>query len=186
MFPSPLPDLAAELIARADALGLTVATAESCTAGLIAGCIATIPGASRVLDAGFIVYSDAAKIALGVDPALIVRDGAVSASVAGALACAALARSRADLAVAVTGLAGPGGATATKPIGRVEFALSDRRVGRVDDPWLLRRDFALGDRSMIHCATIEQALNMLLQCVDPARMIDSTQSTTQPPKVRQR
>jgi nicotinamide-nucleotide amidase len=123
-----------ELTARAAALirayaerGLKVATAESCTGGLVAGLLTEIAGSSAVVERGFVTYSNEAKADLvGVAPALIAAHGAVSEPVARAMAEGALARSRADVAVAVTGIAGPGGATATKPVGLVHFALARR------------------------------------------------------------
>jgi nicotinamide-nucleotide amidase len=123
-----------ELTARAAALirayaerGLKVATAESCTGGLVAGLLTEIAGSSAVVERGFVTYSNEAKTDLvGVAPALIAAQGAVSEPVARAMAEGALARSRADVAVAVTGIAGPGGATATKPVGLVHFALARR------------------------------------------------------------
>jgi nicotinamide-nucleotide amidase len=123
-----------ELTARAALLigayaerGLKVATAESCTGGLVAGLLTEIAGSSAVVERGFVTYSNEAKADLvGVAPALIAAHGAVSEPVARAMAEGALARSRADVAVAVTGIAGPGGATATKPVGLVHFALARR------------------------------------------------------------
>jgi nicotinamide-nucleotide amidase len=123
-----------ELTARAALLirayaerGLKVATAESCTGGLVAGLLTEIAGSSAVVERGFVTYSNEAKTDLvGVAPALIAAHGAVSEPVARAMAEGALARSRADVAVAVTGIAGPGGATATKPVGLVHFALARR------------------------------------------------------------
>ena len=117
--------LAHEVIARAAAAGATLATAESCTAGLIAGALTEVPGSSAVLDRGWVTYSDAAKTQmLGVDPALIAAHGAVSEAVARAMAEGALARAEAGLAVSVTGIAGPGGSE-RKPEGRVCFARAD-------------------------------------------------------------
>jgi nicotinamide-nucleotide amidase len=121
-----------DLVARAAALirsyterGLKVATAESCTGGLVAGLLTEIAGSSAVVERGFVTYSNEAKAELlGVPPGLIEAHGAVSEPVARAMAEGALARSRADVAVAVTGIAGPGGATPTKPVGLVHFALA--------------------------------------------------------------
>nr|WP_069306270.1 nicotinamide-nucleotide amidohydrolase family protein [Methylobrevis pamukkalensis] len=113
------------LLARARAGGHVVATAESCTGGLIAGTLTAIAGSSDVVDRGFVTYSNAAKTdLLGVPADLIERVGAVSEEVAIAMAEGALARSAASLAVAVTGVAGPGGGTATKPVGLVHLALA--------------------------------------------------------------
>lgn len=120
----------AELVAQAAALlqqcrerKLMLATAESCTGGLIAGCLTEVAGSSDVVDRGFVAYSNAAKTELlGVPPELIAEQGAVSAPVARAMAEGALARAPVQLAVAVTGAAGPGGGTAAKPVGLVHLA----------------------------------------------------------------
>ena len=111
-----------------------IATAESCTGGLIAATLTDIPGASAVLDRGFVTYSNAAKSeSLGVPPGLIEQHGAVSAPVAIAMAEGALRQSSADLAVSVTGIAGPGGATAGKPVGLVHFAVAQSGRPTVED-----------------------------------------------------
>ncbi|SVC59145.1 uncharacterized protein METZ01_LOCUS311999, partial [marine metagenome] len=107
--------------------GVTVATAESCTGGLIAGCLTEIAGSSDVVDRGFVTYSNEAKnVMLDVPMRLIERHGAVSESVARTMAEGALAHSFAVLSVAVTGVAGPGGGTAEKPIGLVHLACAKR------------------------------------------------------------
>lgn len=117
---------AAPVLAALRAAGLTCATAESCTGGLIAGALTAVPGSSDVVERGFATYSNAAKAEmLGVPPALIEAHGAVSEAVAGAMVEGALARSRADLAVSVTGIAGPGGSD-VKPEGRVCFGWARR------------------------------------------------------------
>jgi nicotinamide-nucleotide amidase len=106
---------------------LRIATAESCTGGLVAGALTAVPGSSDVVDRGFVTYSNEAKHeALGVPTRLIEAHGAVSEPVTRAMAEGALARSRADIAVAVTGIAGPGGGSAEKPAGLVHFAASRR------------------------------------------------------------
>ena len=120
------------LLARAEALvaayaaaGLTVATAESCTGGLVAGLLTAIPGSSAVVERGFVTYSNAAKAeCLGVPADLIAAQGAVSMDVARAMAEGALSHARADVAVAITGIAGPGGGSADKPVGLVHFGLA--------------------------------------------------------------
>lgn len=122
-----LVERAAELLHLCEARALRIATAESCTGGLVAALLTEVPGSSRVVERGFVTYSNEAKSdLLGVQPDLIARDGAVSEAVARAMAEGALARSRADLAVAITGIAGPGGATPTKPVGLVHFAVAQR------------------------------------------------------------
>lgn len=107
--------------------GLRIATAESCTGGLVAGALTEIAGASDVVERGFVVYSNEAKQdMLGVSSATLRRYGAVSAETAVAMAVGALKNSRADLTVAITGIAGPGGGTKQKPVGLVHFAAASR------------------------------------------------------------
>ncbi|CUW40374.1 putative CinA (Competence-damage inducible protein) [Magnetospirillum sp. XM-1] len=127
MLPSGLTDLAAQVLRHAEERGERVATAESCTGGLVAAALTAISGSSRVVDRGFVTYSNEAKAEmLGVPPDLIETHGAVSREVAVAMAEGALAHSRAHAAVAVTGIAGPGGGSADKPVGLVHFALARR------------------------------------------------------------
>jgi nicotinamide-nucleotide amidase len=126
-FPATSLTLAAAALARAEAAGLKIATAESCTGGLIIGCLTEIAGSSRVVERGFVTYDDRAKREmLGVPADLLERVGAVSEEVARAMAEGALASAPVDLAVAVTGIAGPGGGTAAKPVGTVVFARAVR------------------------------------------------------------
>jgi len=137
---------------------LTIATAESCTGGLVAGLITSIAGSSDVFEAGFVTYSNAAKTRMiGVPVNLIDGFGAVSEEVARAMAEGALARSEAQLAVAITGIAGPGGGTPTKPVGLVHLAAARRGAGTIHD--VLR----LGDigRSQVRMAAVRQAVEML-------------------------
>jgi nicotinamide-nucleotide amidase len=106
---------------------IMIATAESCTGGLVAAALTAIPGSSDVVDRGFVTYSNAAKTEmLGVPPGLISEHGAVSEPVARAMAEGALAHSAAAVSVGVTGIAGPGGGTAAKPVGLVHFAAASR------------------------------------------------------------
>ena len=127
LLPPDLVDLAAQVIAENRALGRTVAVAESCTGGLVAAALTEIAGSSAVFDRGFVTYSNEAKIELlGVAEDLIDTFGAVSVAVAWAMAQGALAHSRADLAVAITGIAGPDGGTPQKPVGTVVFAVARR------------------------------------------------------------
>jgi nicotinamide-nucleotide amidase len=123
MFPPALIALAETVLNEARARGVRLATAESCTGGLICGLLTEIAGSSDVVERGFVTYSNKAKRdLLGVPNALITREGAVSKSVACAMVEGALARSDAEVAVAVTGVAGPGGGTAAKPVGLVHIA----------------------------------------------------------------
>ena len=155
---TPLIPAAAELVALCTQRGLTIATAESCTGGLIAAVLTEIPGSSAVVDRGFVTYSNTAKTdLLGVPAALIDRLGAVSEGVARAMAEGALARSGADLAVAVTGIAGPDGGSAGKPVGLVHFAAA-RRGGETRNAVHI---FAGLDRSGVRLATVREALAML-------------------------
>lgn len=139
------------------AAGLKVTTAESCTGGLIGACLTEIAGSSDVFERGFITYSNEAKIELIDVPAdLIERVGAVSEEVARAMAEGALVRSSADMAVAVTGVAGPGGGTATKPVGLVHIACAVRDG--------ISRHAAChfdGDREAVRRQTVAMALTML-------------------------
>ncbi len=155
---------APELLARAAAVletyrraGTRIVTAESCTGGLIAACLTEIAGSSDVVERGFVTYSNEAKIeSLGVPAALIESHGAVSAEVAEAMASGALARSRAGIAVSATGIAGPGGATASKPLGLVYLGLA--RSGAAP---LHQRHLLSGDRGAIRLASVAAALNLL-------------------------
>jgi len=150
---------AAELLAAARACGETVATAESCTGGLLAATLTAIPGSSEMFERGFVTYSNSAKSEmLGVPYWLIERHGAVSEDVARAMAGGALTHSHASLAVAVTGVAGPDGGTPEKPVGLVYFA-----AGRRDEP--MRSECVLfGDlgRAEIRRRSVERALSLLL------------------------
>ena len=160
--------LAAEALNRARALGLTIATAESCTGGLVAGALTAIAGSSDVFERGFVTYSNEAKEEmLGIDPALIAEHGAVSAEVAIAMAACALRQSRARLSVAVTGIAGPGGGSAEKPVGLVHFAAA-KALSRERDAV----DFAaihhverFGDigRAEVRAKAVATALRLLLR-----------------------
>ncbi len=149
---------AAAVLDEARAAGVMIATAESCTGGLIAGLLTEIAGSSDVVDRGFVTYSNQAKTEMiGVSADLIARHGAVSEPVARAMAEGALARSRAALAVAVTGIAGPGGGSPDKPVGLVHFGLA--RSGR---PTVhLERRFGDLGRAGVRAATVDQALTLI-------------------------
>lgn len=155
-------ELAEEVLARCRAKQLMVATAESCTGGMIAAALTDIAGSSDVVERGFVTYSNAAKTELlDVPAALIARVGAVSEEVAKAMALGALAHAPVDLAVAVTGIAGPGGGSAEKPVGLVHFGLA-RRGGN------LRAEHHIfpGDRAAVRRATVERALEMLREAAE--------------------
>ena len=149
------------VLALADVLrerGMRIAAAESCTGGLIAAACTSVAGSSDWFERGFVTYSNEAKTELlGVDAALIRAHGAVSEPVAGGMAGGALARSHAWIAVAVAGIAGPGGATPGKPVGLVWLALA--QAGR---PTLAKREQFGGDRAAVREATVDEALRMLL------------------------
>jgi nicotinamide-nucleotide amidase len=138
--------------------GAVVATAESCTGGLVAGAITAVAGSSAWFDRGFVTYSNAAKTALlGVAPETIERDGAVSEATARAMAAGALARSDATLAVAITGIAGPAGGTFAKPVGTVCLAWA-ARDGAVEATTLQLS----GDRDAVRRASVAAALDGLV------------------------
>ena len=157
----------AAVLALAEALrkqGLKIVTAESCTGGLIAAACTAVAGSSDWFERGFVTYSNEAKTELlGVDAALIEAVGAVSEAVARAMAEGALAHSRAQLAVAVTGIAGPGGATKGKPVGTVWLALARR--GSATHAELLQLG---GDRAAVREQTVQHALAQLLAAAAPA------------------
>ena len=158
MSPASFATLAEAVLARHRRAGTKLATAESCTGGAIAAALTDIAGSSDVFERGFVVYSNEAKTELlGVPAALIARHGAVSHEVAAAMAAGALAHSRADLAVSVTGIAGPGGGTPTKPVGLVYIGCA----GRGGVPSVERHVFA-GDRAAVRAATVQRALELLL------------------------
>lgn len=147
---------AADLIDRARAAGAVIATAESCTGGLLSGAITDVPGSSDVFDRGFVTYSNAAKVEmLGVAEATLEAYGAVSEEVAREMAAGALARSGATLAVSVTGIAGPGGSE-HKPEGRVCFGLATAREVRSETV-----EFGAIGRANVRRASVEHALGLL-------------------------
>jgi nicotinamide-nucleotide amidase len=163
VFSNDLEDQARRLLAHARAKRLMIATAESCTGGLIAGLLTGIPGSSDVVDRGFVTYSNAAKTRmLGVPTGLIGAFGAVSAPVARAMAEGAVRESDAHIAVAVTGVAGPGGGTIDKPVGLVHLACA--RGG--GETRLLECRFGDIGRGPVRLATVEAALELLDQAVD--------------------
>jgi nicotinamide-nucleotide amidase len=156
-FPKKLVRLAEAVLDACRAKGLKLATAESCTGGLVAGCLTAVAGSSDVVERGFVVYANAAKVEnLGVPEAMIAAHGAVSEDVARAMAEGALVRSRADITTAVTGIAGPGGETPTKPVGLVHVAVA--RKGRLT---VHERHVIAGDRDAVRLESVAIALRML-------------------------
>ena len=157
MFAGEILALAQSVLDACRARNWRLATAESCTGGLIAAALTAIAGSSDVVERGFVTYSNEAKSELlGVSPQIIAAHGAVSAETAAAMAQGAIARAPVDLAISVTGVAGPGGATATKPVGLMLFGLA-RRDGTCRTE---RRVFA-GDRSAVRGSALKAALQLL-------------------------
>ncbi len=161
---SELETRAASLLEAYKSRQMTIATAESCTGGLVAGALTAIAGSSAVVDRGFVTYTNEAKAeCLRVPAALIDEKGAVSPEVAEAMARGALAASNASVTVSITGVAGPGGGSAEKPVGLVQFGAA-RRGGRV-----LLREMRFGDigRTNIRLASVATAFELLLEQLDP-------------------
>lgn len=154
-----LMDLATAVLDTCVASRIHLATAESCTGGLIAGCLTAIAGSSSVMDRGFVTYSNEAKTQmLGVPADMIEDNGAVSEPVAKAMASGALERAPVGITVSVTGVAGPGGGSAEKPVGTVWIGLA--REGK--EPYARGHLFD-GDRSAVRKQSIAAALNMVLE-----------------------
>ncbi|HEX8661428.1 MAG TPA: CinA family protein [Brevundimonas sp.] len=162
MFPDDIDALARQVVEAAVARGLMIATAESCTGGLVAGALTAVAGSSAALDRGFVTYSNAAKTGmLGVAAGLIETHGAVSEPVARAMAEGAVSRSAATVSVAVTGIAGPGGGSDEKPVGLVHFAASG-------PAGLIHAEHRFGDpgRETIRLESVRVALRLLLDRID--------------------
>lgn len=158
MFPDRLRNLAMLVLDDAERARLKIATAESCTGGLVAALLTEIPGSSTVVERGFVTYSNKAKEEmLGVPGDVLADFGAVSEPVARMMAEGALANSRANIAVSITGVAGPGGGTRMKPVGTVHLACA--RENRA----VLHEMLQLGDigRDAIRMAAVEAALNLI-------------------------
>ncbi|MBK1668927.1 damage-inducible protein CinA [Rhodovibrio sodomensis] len=165
MFPDDLRTQAERLLDAYKDAGWMLATAESCTGGLIAALLTEIPGSSAVVERGFVTYTNTAKRdMLGVPPATLDAHGAVSRQVAQAMAEGALARAPVDAAVAVTGVAGPSGGTAEKPVGRVEFALAATGL----ETHTVRHDLT-GDRGQIRHASLAIAFDLFHRALNDAR-----------------
>ena len=162
LLPAELLTAARRTLAANRAVGRRVAVAESCTGGLVAAALTELPGASDVFEASFVTYSDEAKTGvLGVSSDVIETFGAVSIATAWSMACQALVKSNADIAVAITGIAGPGGGSERKPVGTVVFA----RAMRGQDPadvFAERKEFADTGRGGVRLQAALCALELLL------------------------
>lgn len=157
MFPEDMIRQAETVLKLAKQRRAKIATAESCTGGLIAACLTEVPGSSDVVDRSYVTYSNEAKMdMLGVPEALIVKHGAVSESVATAMAIGALERSQAKISVSVTGIAGPGGGTPDKPVGRVHMACA---LGA--DVFPECHDFGDTGRDHVRLESVRAALRLL-------------------------
>jgi nicotinamide-nucleotide amidase len=160
MFPDAFQSRGADLVALYSTRRLTVATAESCTGGLLAALITAIPGSSDVFERGFVTYSDAAKIeCLGVLPRVLEDFGAVSGEAARAMAAGALAHSSADITLSITGVAGPGGGSPGKPVGLVHFGLACRGGAIV----AVEKRFGDLGRDGVRSAAVAMAIELLLE-----------------------
>ena len=156
MFDAETLELAAAVLAACRAKGWRVATAESCTGGLVAAALTAVAGSSEVFERGFVTYSNRAKMQLlGVPEATIAAAGAISAESAQAMAMGAVRRAGVDLAVSVTGIAGPGGGTADKPVGLVYLGVATKDSARGE------RHIFPGDRGGVRRAAMLRALEML-------------------------
>ncbi len=157
MFSAGQITLAQEVLDACRGAGLKLAVAESCTGGLIAGCLTAVAGSSDVVERGFVTYTNEAKHdMLGVDAALIETAGAVSEEVARAMAEGALAHSNAQISVAVTGIAGPGGGTADKPVGLVHIAAAKEGGDTVHESHVFD-----GGRDAVRTQSVTAALEMV-------------------------
>lgn len=161
LLPPEVEELARRVVEENNRLGRTIVTAESCTGGLVAAALTEVPGCSSVLDRGFVTYSNESKMeSLGVSSEIIETFGAVSIACVWAMAQGALDRSRADVAVAISGVAGPGGGTDLKPVGTVVFARATRDGSGVPEGEL--KHFDGGSRAEIRRQATLCALELLL------------------------
>ncbi len=161
IFPASTETLAAEVINELTKRGMMLVMAESCTGGLIAGALTEISGSSTAVHGGFVTYANRAKQDMtGVPASTLANFGAVSEQTARAMAEGALKSADVDIAVAVTGVAGPGGGSPEKPVGLVHFACATKC-----ETTHLRREFGDLGRDAIRLATVEQALELILQVV---------------------
>lgn len=164
LFPPELFDEAKKLLAELQRHALLIATAESCTGGLLAGLLTEVPGASGMVERGFVTYSNAAKTELlGVDAALIERYGAVSEEVARAMAEGALDKTPAHVAVSVTGIAGPDGGSPERPVGLVYLAVASKGQAT------RTRECRFGDigRRDIRLKSVREAISLVLEAITP-------------------
>jgi nicotinamide-nucleotide amidase len=159
MFAPELLERAAKVLDLAKARDIRIATAETCTAGLVSSCLTSVPGASKIFERGYVLYHDSAKATgLGVPEAMSKQHGAVSAEVTQGLAEGALTHSTAGAAVAVTGYAGPGGGNAKNPVGTVYVA-----AARKGAKTLVERHVFTGDRDAVRMQAVGVALGVLLR-----------------------
>ena len=157
MFPLEINSKASSILKVCKLKGITIITAESCTGGLKAGCLTEIPGSSSVIEGGFVTYSNQAKVSmLSVKLEQLDQYGAVSEEVARSMAEGALGSSKAYIAIACTGVAGPGGATDTKPVGLVHLSCASRK-----HPTLHKSCNFSGERSTIRLATVKAAFGLI-------------------------
>jgi nicotinamide-nucleotide amidase len=157
VFSAEILAIAQSVLDACRARGWHLATAESCTGGLVAAALTAIAGSSDVVERGFVTYSNEAKAELlGVPPATIAAYGAVSAETTAAMAQGAVGRAAVDLAVAVTGVAGPGGGSAAKPVGLVFLGLARR-----DGESRTERHVFSGDRTAVRAAALRRALDLI-------------------------
>ncbi len=162
MFPEDIQAAATNVVQAALKAGVMIATAESCTGGLVSGALTSVAGSSAVLDRGFVTYSNEAKAELlAVSEGLLVQFGAVSEPVARAMALGAVDHSRATASVSVTGIAGPGGGSMEKPVGLVHFAAVGPRGGVVH----IERRFGDVGREAVRLESVRVALALLLDAV---------------------
>jgi len=156
MFSDSLVEAASTLLEQCKSRGLKITTAESCTGGLLSALITEIAGSSAVFERGFITYSNEAKTELlGVDSELISEDGAVNEMVAVAMACGARQNAKADIAVSITGIAGPGGGSKKKPIGTVCIAVASMRDTKA------RTFYFSGNRQDIRLQSVQAAISLI-------------------------
>jgi nicotinamide-nucleotide amidase len=161
MFAQELLQQAAKALELAKAKDIRIATAETCTAGLVSSCLTSVPGASKIFERGFVLYHDSAKATgLGVSESISKTHGAVSGEVTQGLAEGALAHSTAGVAVAVTGYAGPGGGNAKNPVGTVYVAAA-RKNGNT----LVERHVFAGDRDAVRTQAVGAALGLLVRAL---------------------